>query len=217
MNAFELGFNQNEYFYYQIGEIFTEYPWIKPNYNVIYNLLSNSEFLKILNNFHSYIIGRFLWDFKTNDFDLYLIPKNNMNYNKLENYINTLNDISLNNYRILLDITISNENHILPSKKELINNINNKIYLKKIKMIKIGYYKKIIGNIETTIDFDYFNKTKNAIKLNNRYLIEYISSGFNDKIKTRILMSKKEKLINYLNINDFLLMNENEFLKIQNY
>lgn len=84
-------------------------------------------------------------------------------------------------------------------------------------MIKIGYYKKIIGNIETTIDFDYFNKTKNAIKLNNRYLIEYISSGFNDKIKTRILMSKKEKLINYLNINDFLLMNENEFLKIQNY
>lgn len=218
MNAFNLIFNKDKYFYYQVGEIHTKKPWNNPNYNNVYNLLSDINFLKILNNnFYSYIIGKFLWDFNTNDFDLYLIPKTNpLDYNKLENHINDLNNISLNEYKILLDITISDEKHTLSSKNEIIKS-NNEFYFKKIKMIKIGYYKKIIGEIETIFDFNHFKKTKNAKKLNNRYIIEYISSGYNNKIKERILNSKKENLLNYLDVNNFLMLNEKEFLKIQNY
>lgn len=221
MNNSNIKYENNSNFYYQIGNIKTLKPWNKPNYNSLYNYLSDIDILNILSNYNSYLIGTCLWNFNTNDIDIYLIPLYNISYDKMEEDINILNDISLNKYKLLTDISISYKKHILPDKQFIIDELKkdkNKKFENNNTIIKIGYYKKIIGNNENIMDFDIIKKNKiNAIKLNNNYLIRYNTLYHDKKIIDRIINSKKDILINQLLISNFLSMTKENFINLQNY
>lgn len=220
-NAFDMKYKSGLSFHYQIGDVKTNIPWRKPNYNKLYNYFSDKDVLSVLSNFKSYLIGKCLWDFDTYDIDLYLIPIHIIEINELENFINKLNNISLNKYKIYTDITISNNEHVLPTKETIINTLKNNIdskfdYINEV--TKIGYYKKKIGDIESIIDFNIISKKrKNTIILGEKNLIRYNYTHHDEKIINRIKNSSKDILIDKLLISDFLRLNEKEFTNIQNY
>lgn len=217
----ELKYIEGEPFHYQIGEVTTILPWWRPNYDRISKFLVQPDVEIVLNKYRDVqIIGNCLWDFDvTWDLDMRLIlPNKSIDWNEVEDDLNKLNHLALNEWRILLDIGVTDEHHTLPMKSDIIRLIERgeKVPLSERYLAKICYAKKVIGS-------EYFeNDIRNILEyecqpLTDRYLVAYSPKFHKPKILNRILNSKKEILENSISIQDFLNMGEEEFLKFQNY
>jgi len=224
----EFKYIQDKPFYYQIGEVTTIVPWWRPNYDRLYKYLTQDEVTEIFSKYADVeIIGNVLWDFDvTWDMDLRIILPDSFvcdekGWNSLEDDLNRLNYLALNEWRILPDIGVTRDRHQLPTKSEILSSFHDeeKGYLCPLhesSFIKIAYTKKVVN------DKMFENDIRNSpyyvsSPLTNRYLTAYFPKFHTKKIIDKILNSKKEVLENSVNIQTFLEMGEDEFIKFQNY
>lgn len=223
----ELTYIEGQPFYYQIGEVSTIIPWWRPTYERICNFLIQDEVIEIFNKFEDVeIIGNCLWDFDvTWDVDIRLILPNHVprDWNLVEDYINKLNHLALNEWRLLLDVGVTCDYHRLPTKKEILSKYYKtedtegyKVSVDESWIAKIAYTKKVINDQM----FEYDIRTSNNYfteGLNDRFLTVYQPNYHKNKIINKIINSKKEILENSIRVEDFLAMGEEEFKKFQNY
>ena len=223
-----MGYEENEPFYYQIGETVTILPWWRPNYDRICKFLVQDEVTEILEKYSFVqIIGNCLWDFDvTWDVDIRLITprikslEDSAYWNSVEDDINKLNDLALNQWRLLLDVAVSQEGHTLPTKSEILGSIqkNGKYEVRNSDqiLIKISYVKKVVGSKVVENNLKEI-KGINFLSLTDRFLVIQYPQFHNEKIVDKIINSKKEILENAITIQEFLEMGEEEFIKFQNY
>ena len=210
-----------ETFYYQVGSVYTNEPWHRPSYNRIKSLFLDERILPILYKYSVDICGACLWNMNaTWDLDLSFYNKRNSSWEDVESDINTINEIGLNEYKILIDAAVRNKALVLPSKEEIIYHIKNnptaKIQSVNGDLVKIGYTKKIVKD---SIEEYHIEKTdRTCTKLTNNYLYRFNSSGpWGTKVTDRILNSHKSNLLTNLSYADFIDMGEDTFNKSLNY
>lgn len=223
----DLGYEEGQPFYYQLGDVSTILPWWRPNYDRICKFLIQEEVKEILDKYLEVeIIGNCLWDFDvTWDLDLRLVldPKNPIMYDTnhwdyVEDDINKLNNLALNEWRILLDVAVCPDKHTLPTRKQVLDAIDSgneeMINVDESWIAKIYYTRKVVGDQNFEYDIrDYYNYEP----LNSRYLVKYYPNFHKKKIIDKIRNSKKEYLENSVSVDRFLDMGEEEFIKFQNY
>lgn len=212
-------------FHFQIGSVKTNIPWWRLNHERILNFFRQEEIEEILKKYRVEIIGGSLWDFeKTWDLDLSIIPidrsNNPINWESVEKDINKLNHIALNEWRILLDITIRPENIYLPQKNELIDyiqSINEKKFPISDQWIgKICYRKKVIGSEFETLDLRQIGVLYEPLNVNG-FLIKTTPEWHSPKIIDSILNSNKDSLNHSISVEEFLSMSPEQFKNFQNY
>jgi hypothetical protein len=217
----ELRYVEGEPFYYQIGEVSTILPWWRPNYDRICKFLIQEEVIDIFKKYKDVqIIGNCLWDFDvTWDLDLRLIIGDVfVGWNEVEKDLNKLNSLALNEWRILPDIGVTQDYHILPTKTEIIDQINENghVQIHESAIAKIYYTKKVIGSNLYENDIRKIPEYQ-CTPLTEGFLVAYYPKFHKKKILDRILSSKKEVLENAISVDRFLKMGEEEFKKFQNY
>lgn len=209
-----------ETFYYQVGSVYTDEPWYRPSYDRIKSLFLDERILPILNKYSVDICGNCLWNMNvTWDLDLSFYNKRNSSWEDIESDINTINQIGLKEYKILIDVTVRNKALFLPSKEEIIdhfkNNPSTKFPNTNGELVKIGYTKKMVKD---SIEESHIEKTNRTYtKLTSNYLYRFISTEHELKITDRILNSHKSNLITNLSYADFIDMGEDTFNKSLNY
>jgi len=122
-------------FFYQIGSITTDNVWFQPSYEVVRAFFQDNEISPLAIKYKILIVGGFLYKKTTWDLDLYLLHDydENTDWSQVEEDMNTLNNIALNRYSLLLDISVTSKPLSLFSKRELIE-------YNKINPLKIGYF-----------------------------------------------------------------------------
>lgn len=222
----ELMFEEGKPFYYQIGEVSTILPWWRPNYDRLCRFLSQEEVTEVLNKYADVeIIGNCLWDFDvTWDLDLRLVlapynPEiNEPDWDQIEDDINKLNNLALNEWRILLDVGVTPFRHTLPSRKQVEEYIKSgyeKVPVEEHWILKIAYTRKVVGDQD--FEYDIRKSSMMTEPMNSRYLTRYYPDYHKKKIVDKILNSTKEYLENTVSVETFLSMGEEEFTKFQNY
>lgn len=220
----DLGYEEGQPFYYQIGEVSTILPWWRPTYDRICKFLTQEEVTEILSKYEdSEIIGGCLCDMdSTWDLDLRLIPRITSPYqvfdwNEIERDINKLNHLALNEWRILLDVGFTPFKHTLPYKSSVIESLdsgNNYIGVSEPWIVKIAYVRKVIGS--KSHDYDIRNNERFVCeRLTSGYLVRYFTNHHDKKIIDKILNSDKDYVVNSVPLSRFLDMGEEEFKKFQ--
>jgi hypothetical protein len=216
-------------FFYQIGSIKTNKPWLRPSFGSVKNFLSNSSVKSILDKYElCYLYGSFIWkDIPTWDLDLGLKRNiSNIDWNDVENDFNKLNYISLTEYSLLLDLSLREDEYQMPTRKELevfnsSREIDQWFYLKPDnKVIKISYYHKKSCDDEIIFDFrksSHMFHLTTSLTNNHLVLLDYSNLQHPDKVIRRILNAKKEFIKPKLDISTFLGLSESEFEDIKNY
>jgi len=222
----ELKFVEGQPFYYQIGEVTTITPWWRPTHDRIYKFLTQEEVVEILQKYVDVqIIGNCLWDFDiTWDLDLRLIlppyneELNPPDWNSIEDDINKLNNLALNEWRILPDIGVTPNKHTLPSRKSILERFESgstEIKVDEFWIAKIAYTRKVVG--DQSVDYDIRNSNRYYTEsLTDRYLTRYFPNYHAKKIVDKILNSKNDYLESAISLDRFLEMSEEEFIKFQN-
>lgn len=208
MDVFDKVANLNDYFYYQVGRVSTNSPWLNPSYEKtkkLLNIIKNKT--SILNDYKLFLVGGILYDFKTTwDVDI-CITGNFVNYEKLENDIHKIYDIGLNQVGILTDIIWREYPHESITYDDYINgNYFKNVY----KYLKLGYFKKQINDEFSVIDFrDNVEVIKRGEYLIECNRIEYPSGD--KKLINRILNNPNKVLKTYFDVNVFLETDEEYF------
>jgi hypothetical protein len=165
-----------------------------------------------MSQFELYLMGGTLIDFNSTwDVDICMTGEVE-SYEKFESYLNTMYDIALNRFQLLIDVQWNPHKPKLVSYQEL---MSGQLILNKIKFLKIGYIKKQI-NGEITIK-DYRNDE--GIQKVNEYLIEGLYDeypGTKEKLLQRILSNPNKLIKSYFSANTFLETDEDYFIKNTN-
>jgi hypothetical protein len=213
MSAFEKTVKNGDYFYYQVGGVVTKKVWTKPTYEKIKNFLTAIQNeTSIMSEFELYLMGGTLIDFdSTWDVDICMTGEVK-SYEELESHLNTMYDIALNRFQLLIDVQWNPHKPKLVSYQEL---MSGQLILNKIKFLKIGYIKKQI-NGEITIK-DYRNDE--GVQKVNEYLIEGLYDeypGTKKKLLERILSNPNKLIKSYFSANTLLETDEEYFINNTN-
>lgn len=213
MNVFQKTVKKGDYFYYQVGSVTTRKVWGRPSYQKLkdfFSVIKNET--QIMNEFDLYLMGGVLIDFNSTwDTDICMVGEVK-NPEILENYLNTMYDIALNQFQMLIDIQWNKEKPRLVSYDEL---MSGNLVLNKIKFIKLGYIKKQINGEITVKDI---RDNEGNIKLTN-YLVEGIYDeypGVNKKLLDRIFRNPNKLIKSYFDVNTLLETDEEYFMKNTN-
>lgn len=212
----------NSPFYYQVGSIFTRLPWARPSYERVQGFFRHDEVMPILKKYSADICGSCLWDMeKTWDLDLsfYLDTLNLYGWNEVESDINKINDVALNQFNILVDVTIRQTPLWLPTKQDIIEyreSGEEKIKTSGEWIVKIGYVKKVIHDKLFEYDMSKILEIRKT-KLTEGFLYLTTPEYHQEKIIDRILQSKKDVLAINLSYASFLSMSKEEFEKTLNF
>jgi len=225
--AFKLTAEEDKIFSYQIGSIKTESPWWRPTYERVCLFLKDEEVSSILDKYHSCIAGGCLWDFDTTwDVDIHLQPhgyymEGQVDWYDLERDINRLNDIALNQWKILLDISFRPEHHVLPSKFDILNHNEGKS-IEEFRypsdspwLVKIGYCRKQIGDSVSEVNIGN-NENGGKELLTDGYLCKVKIGSHNAKIIDKILNSENGYVLSSMPYKTFIELGEDEFKINQN-
>ena len=213
MNVFQKTAKKGDYFYYQVGSVTTRKVWGRPSYQKLkdfFSVIKNET--QIMNEFDLYLMGGVLIDFNSTwDTDICMVGEVK-DPEVLENYLNTMYDIALNRFQMLIDIQWNKEKPRLVSYDEL---MSGNLVLNKIKFIKLGYIKKQINGEITVKDI---RDNEGNIKLTN-YLVEGIYDeypGVNKKLLDRIFRNPNKLIKSYFDVNTLLETDEEYFIKNTN-
>jgi len=215
-----------ENFRYEIGRVSTDVYWQPPTYDLIKAYLSDSEVHSVIKKYDgAFIQGGVLWDIdNTWDLDLYLLkPFDQLNYDEVEDDLDTLNRVALHKYRLLVDCTVQ-ENPFIPPfdlKQQMIEQNKDVEILEKFeyrheptKIICISHEVKTVNNYQYIKDWVQTGRT--IQKLTDNYLIQCESSIKLSKIVHKVINGSVDCPILHLSVKEFLLMDETHFKKIQN-
>lgn len=185
-------------FFYQIGSITTDKGWFQPSYEVVRAFFQDNEISPLAIKYKILIVGGFLYKKTTGDLDLYLLHDydENTDWSQVEEDMNTLNNIALNRYSLLLDISVTNKPISLFSKRELIEYNKDKPFedwlFPRITednqiFIKIPSYKKIIdGKVQfDTMEYDFSQPSEKYNESNFGKFTKLTTNGYLYKIDRR--------------------------------
>jgi hypothetical protein len=144
-------------FFYQVGSVYTKKPWKMPTYENVEELLNE---IKNISPYDMYLVGGVVNGKIGNTWDIDIIVTGPIVYKEFEDVIHNIYDISLNKYRLLVDIRWINKS--IDRLQYLIDNKLSETY----KSVRFGYYLKKIGDEVSEI-----NLFENSKKLTD-YLIE---------------------------------------------
>ena len=228
--AFDLTSQSGQKFFYQVGSVTTTIPWRRPSFEKITRFFQDESISYLLEKYNAYLTGGCLWDFNTWDVDLILIHDWNesVDWNVIEQDLNTLNDAALNKHHILVDLSVFDkiENSFkFPTKSELIEHnkgIDESEYeyqrrpLEGAVLVKVSYIKKQVGDITQETDLKY-DERKQPLTENYLYKIDDRGNPHSSKIIQKILkFDESGKFIHHLHYKEFLSMDADTFYKIQN-
>lgn len=213
MSVFEKTAKNGDYFYYQVGSVVTKKIWNRPSYQTLkdfFTVIKNET--PIMSEFELYLMGGVLIDFNSTwDTDICMVGEVK-SPELLESYMNTMYDIALNRFKLLIDIQWNPQKPRLVTYQEL---MSGELVLNKLKFIKIGYIKKQI-NGEVTIND---NREKEGITKVTEYMIEGFYDeypGTKEKLLFRILNNPNKVIKSYFDVHDLLDNDEEFFLKNTN-
>jgi hypothetical protein len=132
------------------------------------------------------------------------------NYELLEGYMNILYDIAFNQFKLLLDIQWLSDD--LPNYTiEYLKNFEQES--NKLRYIKLGYAKKVVGEEMSEIDL----RTKEGVKKVSEYLIEgYYDILPKNRFLNRIVSNPNKKFVYQFDLDTFLSTDENYFFQNTN-
>lgn len=213
MNTFEKTAENNQYFFYQRGQVKTNNIWNRPSYNALKEfLIEIKTTTNILEEYELYLMGGVLYDFnQTWDID-FCITGELKNQNVLESYMNTMYDLSLNKYKFLIDIQWLEQPLPQVSYQE-ITSPDFKHY--RLKYIKTSYIVKQIGEEKSISDL----REKEGITKLTEFLVEGVHEeypGRKEKIVNRILNNPDKVLKSVFNVETFLETDEEYFINNTN-
>lgn len=206
-------------FFYQAGSVTTNTLWTRPFYEKIVGFLQDKNVHTILKKYDAYLHGGILWNTPTWDLDILLKLDwtESTDWNQIETDINNLNNIALNQHRLLLDVSVTNKLYKFLTKQQLAEINRGKSVkdwivprLEKDIKIRLDYFKKIKDG--TCIE--YF-ETRPHKKLTNGHLCEVDLSNVNHdpKIAHKIMSTSDLKPpILQIQVNLFLEMTKEEFM-----
>jgi len=209
MSTFKKTAENNQYFFYQRGQVKTNNIWNRPSYNVIKEfLIEIKNTTNILEEYELYLMGGVLYDFnQTWDVD-FCITGQIKNQDVLESYMNIMYDLSLNKYNFLIDIQWL-EQPLPQVSYEEITSPNFNHY--KLKYVKTSYIIKQIGEEKSISDL----REKEGINKLTEFLVEGTHDeypGRKEKIINRILNNPDKLLKSVFNVKTFLETDEEYFL-----
>lgn len=106
-------FTPNIPFFYQVGGVKTYTPWQRPKYDTLIKFFKDPVILKVIERYTDVlIVGGVLYEKLTWDLDLLLICdwNENTDWDQVETDINVFNDVALNQYGLLVDLSVVNAN-----------------------------------------------------------------------------------------------------------
>ena len=135
MTTFEKTADNGDYFYYQVGGVITRKVWTRPTYKKIKNFLTViKNDTSIMTEHNLYLMGGTLVDLdSTWDVDICMTGEIK-NHEVFESYLNTMYEIALNQFQLLLDVQWNLDRPKLVSYEEL---MSGNLILNKIKFVKI--------------------------------------------------------------------------------
>ncbi|NBP55534.1 hypothetical protein EBU71_03150 [bacterium] len=216
-------------FFYRVGDVTTKTPWLRPNYSSVRSFLNDFRTRELLDKYkNSYLYGSFIWkDIETWDLDIGLTTSTEKpNWNEVEQDMNILNDLSLNNYNLLLDLSVRMIDYEMPTKQELeyhnrgLNMEDWSYYKSQNSVIKISQYHKKSCEKEMYFDFKNSEYLKGRVQsITDKFLVEidYSFLEHPKKVIYRIFNSKKEKILSKLDVCEFVKLSDLEFKNIQNF
>lgn len=213
MTTFEKTANNGDYFYYQVGGVVTKKIWTRPTYEKIKNFLTviKSD-TSIMTEHDLYLMGGVLVDLNSTwDVD-FCVTGEIKNYEVFESHLNTMYDIALNQFQLLIDVQWNLNKPKLVSYNEL---MSGNLVLNKIKFVKLGYIKKQINGQITVKDI----REQEGITKLSEFLVEGIYDeypGTNKKLLGRILNNPNKIVKSYFDVNTLLEMDEEYFMKNTN-
>lgn len=213
MNTFNETAKNNQYFFYQRGQVKTNNIWNRPSYNIVRDfLIELKDTTKIFEEYDLYLMGGVLYDFnQTWDVD-FCMTGQIKDYDTLEKYMNIMYDLSLNKYKILIDIQWM-ENPLPTVSYEEIISSDFEHY--KLRYVKTSYVVKQIGEEKSIHDL----RGKEGVNKITEFLVEGVHEeypGRKEKIINRILNNPNKVLKSVFNVKTFLETNEEYFMKNTN-
>ena len=202
-------------FFYQIGSVTTTKPWPRPTYDRVRNFFLDKDIQPLAEKYNIHIVGGFLYNKPTWDIDLAFVYNYNdqTDWSLVEADINTINNIALNVYGLMLDICVVNKIHPLPT--DLMRNQDDSHVI-----IKIGYYKKVIDD-KIQFEYNLLETSKptygKIIKL-GKYLVKTDRRGIEYSKKYTDMISRISNIdqaIESLSYFNFLSMSEQEYLDVK--
>lgn len=213
MTTFEKTVNNGDYFYYQVGGNITKKVWARPSYEKIkdyFTVIKNET--SIMTEHNLYLMGGTLIDLNaTWDVDICMTGEIK-DYKVFESHLNTMYDIALNQFQLLIDVQWNLDKPKLVSYQEL---MSGNLVLSKIKFVKLGYIKKQINGQVTVKDI----RNDDGVTKLTEYLVEGMYDeypGTNKKLLGRILSNPNKLIKSYFDVNTLLENDEEFFMKNTN-
>lgn len=213
MTTFEKTADNGDYFYYQVGGVITRKVWTRPTYKKIKDFLTViKNDTSIMTEHNLYLMGGTLVDLdSTWDVDICMTGEIK-NHKVFESHLNTMYEIALNQFQLLLDVQWNLDRPKLVSYEEL---MSGNLILNKIKFVKLGYIKKQINGQITVKDI----RNDEGITKLSEYLVEGIYDeypGTNKKLLGRILNNPNKVIKSFFDANTLLETDEEYFMKNTN-
>ena len=201
-----------EDFLYQRGTVSTVYSWYRPSYDYVRDYLQHlKDETTIFDEFEIYLAGGILYDFdSTWDVDIFLVGGSESDA-RIEEQLNTLTDIALNKFFMLVDIAWMERK---PSNLTYSQMEENNFLQEDITYKKIGHFKKKIGDES----WEYNMKDNPSVEPLSEYLVKSSFGGFKhkDKMIDKVKDHPRRNVITTFSAEEFLLSDRNHFLSNTN-
>jgi hypothetical protein len=195
-------------FFYKVGDVSTNKPWSRPQYSRMVNYFNylNDNYYDLIKDYEIYIIGNTIWNIRTTwDVDL-CVKGDYFLEDKIKLVFDTMNDIALNKFNLLLDLSFVNNDVFDDVIDYKLFVENNEEFYSKLEYKSTDVYK--IGNMEKSI-----NGVNNKISISKTY---FFKTNWSNKPLPGSIVSKINNFKNpvriKLNVSDLLSMSETDFI-----
>jgi len=202
---------KSDSFFYRKGNVVTRQIWYRPSYQRLVSFLRDvSTCTDILDRYSVFLIGGCLysWDL-TWDVDIHLVSKD-FDVKTLESDFDFLNNLSLNKYNQLLDVTWTDTVH-----PDFVvytgNNLND--FISECRVVKSRFVEKMINNDHKLIDLG----ETTGCDILSESLVQASGSIPGEKTISRMILNKGKKLVLSMEVKRILLNNEDFFIENSNH
>ena len=145
-------------FKYEIGSVKTEIAWSKPNAKNITELIYEIKKLENYNKYELYLVGGVLNGGLGTTWDIDIVVTGEIVYEDFEKFLESIYNLALNTLGVCIDVRWYNKP--IERLKYLISNGEKEFF----KTVRLGYYKKTIGD----------NITEQNLFLKNKQVTQHL-------------------------------------------